>query len=75
MEIKVSTALETALEFISEVATCKEEEYKETFELARTFTTSLYDEIDDRLVHVLRDTIININLIRGAIIRNKKEGK
>lgn len=72
MEIKVSIALETALEFIIDVATCKQEEYTEKCQLTLSFISSLEDKILDVDKERLFDAYTAISRVRRSIGRHKK---
>lgn len=75
MEIKVSTALETALEFISEVATCENEELEEKIHLSISFVHSLEGEISERDYERLMDAHIGVSRVRRRAKIYKREGK
>ena len=75
MEIKISTALETALEFISEVATCEKEEYFEKCQLTVSFISSLEDVIGVEDKERLYDAYKSVMRIRSSIERHKKVGR
>lgn len=67
MEIKVSTALETALEFISEVATCKVEELETNIDLGISFIDSLIEVLSFIEVQLLKNTLYSVSSTRRKI--------
>lgn len=75
MEIKLSTALETALEFISEIVTCKDEELEEKVCLSISFIHSLKEEIPERDYERLIDAHIGVTRVRRRVKIYKREGK
>lgn len=75
MEIKVSLALETALEFISEVATCKEQEYREKRQLAHSFVGSLDGIIEEVEMNALEECLAKVKTIRRMIVIRKNLGR